>query len=275
MNKTFSIVALLTISAICATLSAQDKQARNPVIFADVPDMSMIRVGNTYYMSSTTMHMAPGVPIMKSEDLVNWTIVNYAYDTLANVDAMNLVNGKSTYGRGTWASCINYQKGTFYVSTFAQTTDKTYIYKTNDIEKGPWERITFSPAYHDHTIFFDDDGKIYIIWSVRKLRIAELKDDLSGVKEGTERILIEDANGRWIADPIDFDPTVVTYTFYEQTRQLSGIRIARLVPYKWAKHYVCEVELFTPPAGRLINFRDADTFGFDLYPDSKPSKEKE
>ena len=169
-------------------------KAQNPIIHADVPDMSMIRVGDSFYMSSTTMHMAPGVPIMKSKDLVNWKIINYAYDTLANVDAMNLVNGKSTYGKGTWASCINYQKGIFYVSTFSQTTDKTYIYKTKDIEKGPWERIVFAPAYHDNTILFDDDGKIYMVWGVRKLRIIELKDDLTGVKEGTERVLIEDAN---------------------------------------------------------------------------------
>jgi beta-xylosidase len=131
---------------------------------------------------------------MKSKDLVNWTIINYAYDTLANVDAMNLVNGKSTYGKGTWASCIRYHKGEYIVSTFAQTTNKTYIYKTKDIEKEPWERIVFEPAYHDHTILFDDDGKIYMIWGVRKLRLIELKDDLSGVKEGTERVLIEDAN---------------------------------------------------------------------------------
>lgn len=173
---------------------SQKKATHNPIIFADVPDMSMIRVGDTYYMSSTTMHMSPGVPIMKSKDMVNWTIVNYAYDTLANVDAMNLVNGQSTYGRGTWASCIRYHKGMYFVSTFAQTTNKNYIYKTKDIEKGPWETISFAPANHDHSIFFDDDGKIYIIWSVRKLRIAEMKEDLSGLKEGTEKVLIEDAN---------------------------------------------------------------------------------
>jgi Beta-xylosidase len=49
--------------------------------------MSMLRVGDTYYMSSTTMHMSPGVPIMKSKDLVNWKLVNYAYNTLDDVDA--------------------------------------------------------------------------------------------------------------------------------------------------------------------------------------------
>ena len=190
LNK-MSVFTLLVSLIQLFSLNTQ-AQAHNPIIFADVPDMSMVRVGDTYYMSSTTMHMSPGVPIMKSKDLVNWEIVNYAYDTLANIDELNLVNGKSTYGRGSWASCIRYHKGMFYVSTFAQTTNKTYIYKTKDIEKGPWETIKISPAYHDHSIFFDDDGKIYIIWSVRKLRIAEMKEDLSGVKEGTEKILIED-----------------------------------------------------------------------------------
>jgi beta-xylosidase len=192
-NQLICIVLAIFLGTV-ATAQVKTDKAQNPVIYADVPDMSMIRVGNNYFMSSTTMHMAPGVPIMKSKDLVNWELVNYAYDTLANVDAMNLVNSKSTYGKGTWASCIRYHKGMYIVSTFAQTTNKTYIYKTKDIETGPWKRITFSPAYHDHTLWFDDDGKIYIIWSVRKLMIAEMKDDLSGVKEGTERVLIEDAN---------------------------------------------------------------------------------
>ncbi len=79
----FGLAALFAVS-INITVSAQAKSAQNPVIFADVPDMSMIRVGDSYYMSSTTMHMSPGVPIMKSKDLVNWQIVNYAYDILDN-----------------------------------------------------------------------------------------------------------------------------------------------------------------------------------------------
>ena len=49
--------------------------AKNPLIWADVPDLAIIRVADTYYMSSTTMHMSPGLPIMKSRDLVNWQLV--------------------------------------------------------------------------------------------------------------------------------------------------------------------------------------------------------
>ena len=153
-------------------LNAQAKTAQNPIIWADVPDMSMIRVGDTYYMSSTTMHMAPGVPIMKSKDLINWELVGYCYDILDDVDAMNLVNNQSTYGRGSWASCLRYHNGMFYVTTFAQTTNKTYVYTTKDIEKGPWTKLSFSPSYHDHTTFFDDDGRAYMIWGGGQLERA-------------------------------------------------------------------------------------------------------
>ena len=153
---------------------AQENSARNPIIWADVPDVSMVRVGNSYYMSSTTMHMSPGVPIMKSKDLVNWQIVNYAYDTLGDVDELNLNNGQNAYGRGSWASCIRYYNGTYYVSTFSSTTRKTYIFYTKDIEKGPWKTSSFSPSFHDNTLFFDDDGRVYLIYGNRRLRLVEL-----------------------------------------------------------------------------------------------------
>ncbi len=188
----------LWITALIVTLLVPHlyaPKAANPMIYADVPDMSIVRVGGTYYMSSTTMHMSPGVPIMKSKDLVNWKLVNYAYETLANVDALNLANGQSTYGRGSWASCIRFHNGIYYVSTFAQTTGKTYIYSKKDIEKGPWETTSFKPALHDHSLFFDDDGKVYMITGNGKIRIVELNEDVSGIKPGgIDQTLIENAS---------------------------------------------------------------------------------
>ena len=151
MRKQKTLLLLCNLfCCILLPLSAQ-KPATNPVIYADAPDMSMLRVGDTYYMSSTTMHMSPGVPMMKSNDLVNWKLVNYAYDTLANIPTMNLDDGKNTYGRGSWASCLRYHEGVYYLSTFAQTTGKTYFYTTKNLEKGPWKCTEFSPAYHDHS----------------------------------------------------------------------------------------------------------------------------
>jgi beta-xylosidase len=190
----FGLAALFAFS-INISVSAQVKQAQNPVIFADVPDMSMIRVGDTYYMSSTTMHMSPGVPIMKSKDLINWQIVSYAYDILGDVDDLNLINGKNSYGRGSWASCIRYHDGTFYVSTFSQTTGKTYIFSTKNIEKGLWKTSSFSPSYHDNTLFFDDDGRVYLITGNNKLTLVELNTDLSGVKTGgVNQVIIENSS---------------------------------------------------------------------------------
>lgn len=184
----FSIIFALTIGLA----SGQNEKALNPIIHADVPDMSMIRVGDSYYMSSTTMHMAPGLPIMKSKDLVNWEIVNYAYDELERNDALTLANSNNSYGKGSWASSLRFHNDTYYVSTFSATTGKTHIYTTQDIENGPWKSIAFPPSMHDHTLVFEED-KVFLIWGAGKLTMVELEHDLSGVKPGTEKVLIENA----------------------------------------------------------------------------------
>ena len=190
-----SVFYFLAILATTITPAlAQVNTAQNPIIYADVPDMSMIRVGDTWYMSSTTMHMSPGVPIMKSKDLVNWEMVSYAYNTLGEMDELNLNNGKSNYGKGSWASSLRYQDGTYYIATYAQTTDKTYIFSTRDIGKGPWKVNEFKPGFHDCTLVFDD-GHAYLITGGGKLKIIELNDDLTGVKEGgINQVLIENAS---------------------------------------------------------------------------------
>ena len=188
---------LVFIIAVCNgilfVLQVNAQKAQNPVIHADVPDISIIRVNDDYYMSSTTMHMSPGLPIMKSKDLINWRLISYAYDTLANTDELNLTNGKSTYSRGSWASSLRFHKGKFYVSTFSGTTGKTYIYTTSNIEEGPWSRVSFKPSLHDHSLFFNDDGKVYMLYGGGKLSLVELNDDLTGVKPGTEKVVIENA----------------------------------------------------------------------------------
>ena len=174
---------VLTCLFVFAADVIQAEPTHNPVIWADVPDPSLIRVGDTYYMSSTTMHMSPGVPIMKSKDLVNWNMVGYAYDRLVENDAMNMENGKNCYGQGSWASSLRFHNGTYYVSTFSGTSGKTHIYTTKDIEKGDWKATSFSPSLHDNSLFFDDDGRVYMVTGAGDLRLVELEPDLSGIKE--------------------------------------------------------------------------------------------
>ncbi len=208
MNQSVSCVAANFIAVLCLTAlsiisvsstvahaqEAQVRKAQNPIIWADVPDLAVIRVGDTYYMSSTTMHLSPGLPIMRSKDLVNWQIVRYAYDTLADNDALTLQNGKNAYGAGSWASSLRYHDGTFYVTTFSGTTGKTYVYKTKNIESGRWTESSFSPALHDHSLFFDDDGRVYMIHGGGVIWLTELTADASAIKPGgVNQIIVPNA----------------------------------------------------------------------------------
>jgi beta-xylosidase len=194
-KRLFGLIAALFLAGAPNLPMASSQHARNPIIHADVPDISMVRVADTYYMSSTTMHMSPGLPIMKSKDLVNWKLLNYAYDRLGENDELNLQNGRNAYGRGSWASSIRFHKGVYYVSTFSGTTGKTYIFRTKDIEKEPWEEISFEPSLHDSSLFFDDDDKVYMLWGSGSLRLVELKEDLTGIKEGGfNEVVIENAS---------------------------------------------------------------------------------
>ncbi len=174
--------------------------ATNPIIYADVPDIAIVRVGDTYYMSSTTMHMNPGVPVMKSKDLVNWDLISYCHQAFSTSDGYSLNNGKNDYGHGSWASSIRYHKGNYYVTTFGNT-GRTYIYKTANIETGPWTVSTLNSSYHDCNLFFDDDDRAYLIYGQGDIRIIELNAEATAVKAGgVNKTLITNAGA--IAGPI-------------------------------------------------------------------------
>jgi len=152
---------------------------QNPVINSDVPDVDVIRVGDSYYMTSTTMHMDPGVPIMKSKDLVNWEIVNYVYDILGDGDKQNLRNGENEYGKGSWASSIKYDGKYFYVTFASNSAGKTFIFQTTDIENGPWVKSELSGVYHDQSFFIDDDNRTYLVYGNGDIKIKELEHTTS------------------------------------------------------------------------------------------------
>jgi beta-xylosidase len=196
MHKSNDFKHKVILGLVLFYTSVFSQNAQNPIIYADVPDASMIRVGDTYYMASTTMHMSPGIPIMKSTNLVNWTIVNYAYDRLIENDKMNLTNGQEAYGNGSWASSINYKDGLFYIHTFSYTSGRSHIYKTNDIENGTFTAQTLSSLAHDASLFFDDDGRVYLAYGHDNIELRELNADASDYKAGgTRQIIINNASG--------------------------------------------------------------------------------
>lgn len=158
--------------------------AENPLIWSDVPDPDVIRVGDTYYMVSTTMYYTPGVPIMRSYDLVNWELIGYVYDTLEDSPQTELFGDSHAYGKGSWAASIRYHEGMFYVLFCAWDQGKSYIYKTEDIENPEWTRYVFDRVFHDASLFFEDDGTPYVVYGVGDVYIIELEKDCSSVKPG-------------------------------------------------------------------------------------------
>lgn len=154
---------LLLLAMFFSMLQASAQTYRNPIINADVPDISMVKVADYYYMVSTTMHLMPGAPIMRSRDMINWEVISYVFDRIDDGDRYNLIDNKTVYGQGQWASSIRYHMGKFYVwFTCNGAPGKGFIYSAED-PCGPWKLEARPPHTHDASLFFDEDGKRYFI----------------------------------------------------------------------------------------------------------------
>lgn len=164
-----------------------------PLIPMDFPDPDVIRVGEDWYMASTTMHFMPGAAILHSRDLVHWSLLTYVYKTLEDTDAERLEGERDAYGKGMWAPSLRYHDGVFYLCFCAYDTGKTYLYRARDIE-GPWERSEIAGFYHDSSLLFDDDGRIFLVYGNRDIHLTELDSNLSGPKKGgLDRVIISDS----------------------------------------------------------------------------------
>lgn len=175
--------ALLLLTIFPSEAKETTGKFHNPVIWADVPDPDVIRVGEDFYMVSTTMHLMPGCPVMHSKDLVNWETIGYVFNRLEDNPRYDLIDG-TVYGKGQWATSIRYRDGKFYV-LFSPNDHpyRSYIY-TAENPAGPWKLLTRSDHFHDASLLLDDDGKSYVFYGGGQIRLRQLNDDLSGVKEG-------------------------------------------------------------------------------------------
>ncbi|MCH5272423.1 MAG: glycoside hydrolase 43 family protein [Lachnospiraceae bacterium] len=171
---------------------------QNPIIYSDYPDADVIRVGDTYYMVSTTMHFMPGCVILRSYDLIHWEIASYVYESLDDTPGQCLADGKGVYGKGMWAASIRYHNGLFYVCFVANDTGKTYLYTAKDVT-GPWKKSYIEGFFHDNSLLFDDDGRVYIAYGNREIYITELNGDLTAPKEGgLHRLAVKDTGDVWL-----------------------------------------------------------------------------
>jgi beta-xylosidase len=136
-----------------------DGTYKNPIIFADYSDPDVIRVGDDFYLTASSFSSFPGLPVLQSRDLVNWTIIGHA------IEKYPIERFKTPHhGGGVWAPAIRYHDGWFHIF-YGDPDYGIFMARTKD-PAGPWEpliQVRDSKGWIDTCPFWDDDGKAYLI----------------------------------------------------------------------------------------------------------------
>jgi xylan 1,4-beta-xylosidase len=201
-----SATILLVLTLLCSALTgAAQTTSRswaadngngtysNPLFYDEFSDPDMIRMGSDYYLTGTTMHTMPGLPIPHSRDLVNWRIIAYAFDRLDLGPDFRLEGGRQIYGQGIWAPCFRYHNGTYYIFANVNRFGLQIFRASNP--RGPWKHNRIEQGLHDFSVLFDDDGKIYAVYGAGNIHIVELNQDLTALVPGTDCVLIDRSLG--------------------------------------------------------------------------------
>ena len=168
---------------------------RNPVIDSDFPDPEIIRVGEIYYMVSTTMYFMPGADILRSWDLAHWELVGHVFDRLEDNAAHNLEGGRHIYAQGMWAPSLSWHEGVFYLTFSCNDTHRSVLFTAAD-PAGPWKRQEMGGFFYDSSLFFDEDGRVYIVHGQGTLHLTELDPSTwAPLPGGLDRVLVVDEPG--------------------------------------------------------------------------------
>lgn len=140
------------------TPDAGNGNYKNPIIFADYSDPDVIRVDDDFYMVASSFNTMPGIPVLHSNDLVNWEIINHVYDSLP-LEKFD----KPAHGQGSWAPSIRFHNGLFYVY-FCTPHDGLFVATAKD-PAGKWdlEFIEKVELWEDPCPLWDDDGNAYLV----------------------------------------------------------------------------------------------------------------
>lgn len=133
---------------------------KNPIIFADYSDPDVTRVGDDFYLISSSFTCVPGLPVLHSKDLVNWTIIGHALPVQVPEEHFNSVQS----GGGVWAPAIRFHNGKFYI--FYPDPDYGIYMVTATNPAGPWSApilVKGGKGYEDPCPLFDDDGKVWMV----------------------------------------------------------------------------------------------------------------
>jgi beta-xylosidase len=188
-----------------------DGTYKNPIIHADYSDPDVIRVAGDYYMISSSFSDVPGIPILHSKDLVNWSLIGHVLNRIPPYEHY----AKPQHGNGVWAPSIRYHKNEFYIY-YPDPDFGLYLIKSKNIN-GPWSEpilVEAGKGLIDPCPLWDENGKAYIVHAFAGSR-AGIKS-LVVVKqmnaEGTQ-VLDE---GVIVYDGHDLDPTIEGPKLYKR-----------------------------------------------------------
>ena len=162
----------------------------NPIINADFPDPDVIRVGDTFYLLTTTFHHLPGATLLQSKDLVNWQYCAHPLAQLADADKYNLLNGQNAYAGGMWASALGYHAGTYYI--LAQCNDAGMYLLTATNPAGPWTSRRLNEGYYDCGLLFEGSD-IYVVSGNGRITVTRLDQDFN--RKESREVIVRDNSG--------------------------------------------------------------------------------
>lgn len=148
----------------------------NPVIRADYPDPDVVRLGDTFYFVSTTMHHFPGATVLKSKDLVNWEYCAQPLERLSQSDKYNLTGGKDAYSQGMWAAAMAAHNGRLYI--LINGNDAGGFILSTDNPEGEWQMKKLDRIYYDPGMLFDN-GKVYVVSGINTIIMNELDEEFN------------------------------------------------------------------------------------------------
>ncbi|MDR8413722.1 family 43 glycosylhydrolase [Nonomuraea sp. 3-1Str] len=156
----------------------------NPVVWQDFADGDIIRVGDAYYYSASTMHYSPGAPILRSYNLVDWEYAGHSVPRLDFNSSAYDLNGGRAYVKGIWASALNYRpsNSTYYWIGCVEF-NRTYVYTASAVD-GTWtKRSQINNCYYDAGLLVDTDDTMYVAYGNSTISVAQLSaDGLSQVR---------------------------------------------------------------------------------------------
>lgn len=180
----------------------ENGEYRNPILHTDYSDPDVVRVGDTYYMTASSFNYIPGLPILRSKDLVNWELVNYALKKLPYE-----VYDKPAHAKGIWAPSIRFHDNKFWI--FVGMPDEG-IFMTNTTDPlGEWSPLTLvyeAKGFIDPCPFWDDDGRAYVIHAYAKSRIGfkSILGIFEMTRDGSKAI----STDKFIYDGNETQPTI-------------------------------------------------------------------